>query len=305
MRRLNQEQSLNIFTDPLRNWKEQNFIQLTVNPELADYLLKNNHRANRTIKAKVVAKYARDMKQGNWKFTGESIGIDDEGWLCNGQHRLLAVRKANTTIQIPFVFGLEKDAMRAMDSGASRSYADQLSISRGDKFKTTDLATAIRLLAMWEMDKNNLGKVIHNSPAFSTQELDNILNANPGLEKYVKHPILASSFIGRNRGMFGCMFYLLSQNHPEEAETFFSGLATGANLHEKSPILALRNRLDKRNLDKGETLRAAVKLCLLSKAWNAFIEGKDVSKLVISKPRKGEFLKIKFNTVDDLILEAF
>lgn len=290
---LTNSQSLELFTDPSFNYANRQFIELSVGPELASYLLKNNHRKNRKLKDKVVAKYARDMKAGRWVFTGESLGIDDEGYLCNGQHRLKAIMQAGIIIKIPFVFGLHKDAMKAMDTGSSRSYSDVLAINHR-KHKSSDLATAIRSLAVWEMGPQNFGKNIHASPAFSSSELDQVLMSHPDLEKYVTDPIFANTSVGRNRGIYGFLYYLLSKKYPSESKEFFEGLSTGANLDINSPILVLRNRLDRKQIDSLEVLRTVTKFILISKAWNAFIEGKSISKLVVPKIKRGQAPRVKF-----------
>lgn len=65
-----------------------------ITPELARQLLSNN-KINRKIKPTIVERYAEQMEAGEWKFTGDTIKVDGEGMLLDGQHRLLAIIKCN------------------------------------------------------------------------------------------------------------------------------------------------------------------------------------------------------------------
>ena len=104
MEAYNARESLEIFQDEDQDWSIKEYLNLTVSPELANHLLNNHYRQNRKVKKRVVEKYARDMKAGNWLFTGESIGIDVEGKILDGQHRLMAIRQADINMEIPFAF---------------------------------------------------------------------------------------------------------------------------------------------------------------------------------------------------------
>jgi hypothetical protein len=54
---------------------------------MAKELMKHNRR-NRPPTKKQIAKYVRDILDGNWGITNETIGIDKGGLLFDGQHRL-------------------------------------------------------------------------------------------------------------------------------------------------------------------------------------------------------------------------
>ena len=61
--------------------------------------------------------YAADMKAGRWQLNGEAIKFDKNGHLLNGQHRLHAVVRADTTIQMLVISGLDPETRTTMDSG--------------------------------------------------------------------------------------------------------------------------------------------------------------------------------------------
>lgn len=124
----------NAFPDPLR-FDEWNFAKvqsavIQVTPAFAAQLLQKNFSTNRNIARSVVARYAREMGQGNWG-VGASLSFSSEGYLVDGQHRLSAVVKAG--IEVPFLIttGIPSDSYRTFDQSLQRSAAHLLTIGGG------------------------------------------------------------------------------------------------------------------------------------------------------------------------------
>lgn len=60
------------------------------------------------------------MENGEWEpFNGNAL-VFDNGVLCNGQHRLMAMVKANYTLTMVIIVGASTDAFRVMDIGKGR-----------------------------------------------------------------------------------------------------------------------------------------------------------------------------------------
>ena len=114
---------------------------IEVTPELAKAMLQKNNQ-NRGVSQQKVAAYAEDMQCGNWQMNGEAIVFDEHGNLKNGQHRLLAVIKANTTVKMLIVYGVNDDVM-IFDRGRGRTVADTLRISGFYVSDKTIISTAI------------------------------------------------------------------------------------------------------------------------------------------------------------------
>lgn len=87
-----------------------------VTPELAKTWLGTTEK-NRTFRKSRVAQYAADMKAGRWQLNGEAIKFDKNGHLLNGQHRLHAVVRADTTVPMLVISGLDPETRTTMDSG--------------------------------------------------------------------------------------------------------------------------------------------------------------------------------------------
>lgn len=101
---------------------------ITLTPAIAEELLKRNTN-NRNVKKERVLLYAHEIANNNWTLNGESIKISSNGDVLDGQHRLMAIIKANRPIKTVFISDLKKDVITTIDTGVNRSGGDVLSIN--------------------------------------------------------------------------------------------------------------------------------------------------------------------------------
>lgn len=120
---------------------------IDVTPAIAEKWLNNNFR-NRPLREDTVKAYARDMINGVWVPTHQGIAFNDRDELIDGQHRLRAIVLSGCTARMMVTFGLpsqidgkEMTTMDAVDRGATRSVADQLTIQHG--FKNGSITASI------------------------------------------------------------------------------------------------------------------------------------------------------------------
>lgn len=240
----------------------------TVTPEMASRLL-GTMEHNRRMRRRTVERYAREMMSGKWHLNGEPIIIGHNGRLKDGQHRLNAVVMAKVSVPMLVVKGVAEEAMASIDTGASRSYGDVVTL-RGGSTMGPQMASIARL---WFLYENSQG--MNSKVGLSHQELDAIISAHPSIE---------DAAIRANRSPFrrhwapsvlGFTFsYLCEKDDPEIAELFVSTVEKGANLDEDDPIFALRRRL----ID-AERRDSAMILALTIKAYNEWIDGVRVQVL--------------------------
>lgn len=103
--------------------------KLLVTPNQAKFLLNNCNKLNRRIKSQHVETLKRDMENNHWYSDIDYIGFNSEGMLVNGQHRLKALSEANVnSIYLKFDFDVEQHI--SMDTGNTRKYSDQVTISK-------------------------------------------------------------------------------------------------------------------------------------------------------------------------------
>lgn len=99
-----------------------------ITPTIARKYLAMNSNNPRRLNKNTAASYAEDMKAGKWELNGEAIVFDEEGNLRNGQHRLLAVIKADIGVDFLVVRGIAKDT-NIYDMQMKRSISQELRIA--------------------------------------------------------------------------------------------------------------------------------------------------------------------------------
>lgn len=100
----------------------------TVTPAMAEYYLSKNV-INRKVNEVAVRNYHKLITSGNFFPTHQGIAFYKDGTLADGQHRLLAIIKANKTVKLLVTTGLDKEAAVAIDVHRKRTMVDGLKIS--------------------------------------------------------------------------------------------------------------------------------------------------------------------------------
>ncbi|TVZ96474.1 hypothetical protein [Streptomyces sp. BK340] len=237
-----------------------------VTPVMAkEWLNRNTH--NRALRSSKVAEFARDIEAGNWAMNGETIKFDINGVLLDGQHRLSAIVKADTSVDLLIVTGLDPATQHTMDAGAKRTTADAFKLK--DEKHTALLAAIVRRVWAWERGDHKLS--MNLAPTIT--EAQDFLNANPALRR-------SAEIASRVRNQFkyapasttGVAHFLFNRISPDDTAWFFTRLADGAELSAGHPILTLRKRL----LSDSEGARKVSdhsQLATLIRAWNAMRAG--------------------------------
>lgn len=92
---------------------------IRITPKMAREWLQTN-RNNRHVNSNKVALYAADMRAGRWRLTHQSIAFDENGNLIDGQHRLLAIIKADCEVVMSVSTGVPNDSKWMFDIGNNR-----------------------------------------------------------------------------------------------------------------------------------------------------------------------------------------
>ena len=100
-------------------------VQEKITPDIARRYLEKN-KTNRSLRASVVDRFATDMRLGMWKETHQGIAFDVDGQLVDGQHRLSAIVKSETTQIITVTYGVPPESKSAVDNGFARYGVDVL-----------------------------------------------------------------------------------------------------------------------------------------------------------------------------------
>lgn len=262
----------------------------TITPEAAEKIWKHSNPGNRRVRKGHVKTLARAMEKGEFKNTGQGLIFDTKGKLLDGQHRLLACIEADTPIEILVTEGVDRENFRYIDRGATRSVRDDLDFAG---YKYAELASRIApFIDKWFND--------YDGPQGQNMETvhkrDRKMNLLDMIEEYAQEDIMERILAlpsrtniesMAKRSLFDTLAYILLDCDLSEdkkyATYFLERLLTGEMLHEGSPILVLRNRLihhrNQSRLPKAEKLSNTCLFVYGFKAWNAFIQGREMKVL--------------------------
>lgn len=253
----------------------------TITPEIAKTMLGENVN-NRRISRDNVNLFAREIRNGEWRFNGEAIKFGKDGRLLDGQHRLLAVIAADKPLTTLVIRGLEDETQQTMDSGKTRTLGDVLTL-RGEK-NSTQLASLAR--AVYLADQLGMEAAAQNDLKPTRGEIISFIDQTPQLAD-----VLAASRAFRSQSgdmltssMFASLWWTFAHIDTDAANRFFTSLASGANLQADDPILILRNTLmaQPHKADRSTRDNRVRIAALTIKAWNKWRKGKPLRQLKFS-----------------------
>ena len=103
--------------------------RVNVTPSLAQSWLETLNTKNRSFSRAKVNVYAAEIAAGTWRNTHQNcIAFYEDGTLADGQHRLAAIVKTDTAVEMFVADGLSRADGAAIDQGRSRKLTDALII---------------------------------------------------------------------------------------------------------------------------------------------------------------------------------
>src|SRR5271166_3173349 len=119
------------------------FVLETISPAKAKKFLAKN-TSNRRVRATWVQKLTRMILDGSWIITHQGIAIDTDGVLRDGQHRLMAITKANKSVKMWVAYDVATDIVLGIDQCGVRNVADISGplVGADDKLTNDEVATA-------------------------------------------------------------------------------------------------------------------------------------------------------------------
>lgn len=252
----------------------------TITPKLAAEYMARNTR-NRHINWRTVARYAHDIETGQWQMAGEPIKFASDGSLLDGQHRLEAILKTQTPVQMVVVRGLAPESQNVMDSGKPRGFAGQLQI--GGHPNANRLAATARL-SYWHHN-NLLFNDTRIKETVSISDLLAFVEFNPDLADAVAMlPNQYRSKIDAAPQVICTFIWITRRRDADDSQRFKANLPSG------SPIIALDSRF--REVSRLKThLSGPVALSVFIRAWNAWRQGKPMH--TIPTVRDGRVIQFK------------
>jgi len=140
-------------------------------PQMCKELLSTNTN-NRSVNRNKVEEYKRDIIARKWEINGETIGIDWNGNLINGQHRCIAGFESGIDFYCIVVRGLDPNVVHTIDTGRKRSFADRLFMENIPY--STMVAATLKTLANLAFGQAKIKSLTHS-------EMAKLLELHPGI----------------------------------------------------------------------------------------------------------------------------
>lgn len=232
-----------------------NMKEVTVTPQMAQALLDNNPM-NRSLRLNYVEALARDMQRGAWQFNGESIKVNCDGSLIDGQHRLSACVKSGVPFATVIIEGLPSDVRATIDGGAKRTTGDRLTMSGVDYGNR--VAATLRIMMSVAIGH-------YRGERFSIQEDLRVYDMHPGVIESVK---IARNSFPRINNIIGAVHYIGSHlGHGERADAFVRVWRSGVPDFEGDPVHLLREKVVR---NSGKTMTTADYQRAIVYTWTHF-----------------------------------
>lgn len=236
-------------------------------------LIANTH--NRGARETVVDQYARDMTNGNWRFTGDAIKFAADGTLLDGQHRLLAIIKSGVTLDILTIYGLDVEAQDVMDTGAKRGAHDQLGLH--GYTNVAALAATTRLCINY-LAGNFVKAGQHSMAAVTNAEVIAFVDANPDLIEAVSWVRNARRNLPIRPSTAGFTLWVLRRIDEDQANEMFDDLAELRTGGKGDPRYTLIRRLESVKRDR-ERMSAVTEAHYVFRTWNALRRGESLGNI--------------------------
>lgn len=246
----------------------------TITPQVAAALIENKAQ-NRTPNARHVENIASAIRNGEFEFNGESVIVDQNGKLIDGQHRCLAVIDAGQSIDALIVRGIRNKAFATIDQAAKRTPGQVLTMDGVPD--GNNVAATVRLVEaykrgvpMWDLSQ------FRPSPAYIKERVAFYGALQPDMA--AAWPVVAQ--LGGSKSYYAALHYLFAEKDRVRAEQFFTVLAHGEGLSSGDPILALRNYLIAERASKVriDQVKRHTFIAFVS-AWNACRTGRQLRRI--------------------------
>lgn len=270
--------------------------EIEVTPEQAEKWLQSAHNvmSQRALTQRRVSTFASAMTRGQWRVTHQSIAIDPEGVLIDGQHRLSAVVVARVPVRMSVAFDVPRDSFDVVDTGTARTASSILHIA--GIADANALAAATRMVLTYkEIDGTRRVPSADVRGQFTARDVLDFVESENGA--ILRSNIQPASRVASALAKYGARSWIAAAltlidmhdpEHPDARLEFVTKFETGEMLSAGSPVLTLRRWMTSEH-GYGRTdrsYRGIIGIGAAIKAWNAFTAGTDLALIRIRPGRE-------------------
>lgn len=257
-----------------------------VGPEEAERMLRKNTR-NRPVIQRRVDDLVGSINNGDWKLTHQGIAVLPDGQILDGQHRLMAIARADKPVTI-MVTELDEDVFDVIDTGRARTPRDVLALA-GIPWAQR-VPAAIRLVEHYRSPGSS--QFMGGSQARLSNHMYLVrAQEQPAFVEWAPVAERAAVSMGRRGLVTGLLaaMVVLEEDAPKLVSSrteFFNKIIDPVMLTETSPILALRRWLTV-TVSEAPRGRAQIAMYGTIRAWNAYVEQRPLGRIAVRLDRDG------------------
>lgn len=284
-------------------------VRVLITPEIASMLLRRAEefgRVNyRNLQPRRVERYGNVMSAQMWFCNGETLKLDSDVCVFDGQHRLHAIIRSGVPMETFVVFNLdlkedsgEVRINNGIDEGKGRVLGDSLKnagVSNPDA-----VAAMLRKVALYR--KGGIKGLFKGLDLTSGEILRICAGEYKAAEAYAK--LATRTRTVAVPSIVAAVTYIGAKGEmpiPDYVTLFVQALTSGLNLSDDDPVYVLRQRLMKSNASV-KKLPLEQRLALTIMAWNKWLMFESCRKLAWN-PRRQELPDIQ--TKNQLVAELW
>ena len=210
---------------------------ITVTPKMAAAWLENNEN-NRPMSRAAVENHKRNLINKTFRTTHQGIGLDTNGRLRDGQHRLQAIVETGISATMLVTEGLTDSDLQAIDDGRKRTAHDILSMAhQGTVSAYTTALTREMFIGGWHFAEGGKRRVP------SRQELIDFYGEHVEAIEYAADRLKSQSS-GLRVSYIGAVI-ARARAHVSERKLsqFAKTLSTGMGTDDMELVIKLRNHI--------------------------------------------------------------
>jgi hypothetical protein len=194
-----------------------------ITPAQASEYMSNNYHYNRKVADPKVKELATEMRMSRFYLGDSAICFNEDGALINGQHRLSALIKSNTTQPFIVARNMPKESLKIMDIGAKRDTADRITLS-GISINRREQAVIKNCMTPFN-SSTNIGVQIYNHNRYDAEIADNFVKTKYFFDCCEQNRILSSGHRYKTFIVCGALKIFLQMKMDRKDHEYIHGMS--------------------------------------------------------------------------------
>lgn len=244
-----------------------------ITPAKAQAMLAATTSKNRSLSKGIVSAYADDMSNGRWQENGESIILDDNGNVLDGQHRLSAIVISGVSQTMTVVSGVSPQCFKTIDTGRKRTNSDLLTIVGMKDARL--LAAILAAVHTFKIRGEFKGTVNPSEPRLIKMSagFDVVWHAERMMPLVLDSVSVAGKWSKKvpskiSPTLVGALHYIFAEIDKDDSDSFFENLIGVTFGSENDPLRRLYEACTHRSRRDSLAMDARRSGAIFIKAWN-------------------------------------